>query len=204
MKRRKKRVRLLLLFIFICLICVCAFLAYNKLFYKDSKPVNDIKGYNYTIKKRDSKLMNENYELLKEVLLKKEIDYEKYAEYLSKLFVIDLYTINNKTNKYDVGGSEYVYPDNVNSYKLKVQDTLYKYLEDKSDRKQKLPVVSKIKLDSLEETSYEFNDKEYDAYEATLSWKYTNDLGYDDNATLILMKKDKHLYVVEFTPEVES
>ena len=36
--------------------------------------------------------------------------------------------MNNKINKYDIGGIEYVYPSGVDNYKLKLTDTLYKYL----------------------------------------------------------------------------
>lgn len=203
--RRKKRVRRLLVrLIIIVLLGIGIFVIYKKLWSSKNKTVDDISGFSYTIENRDTKLMKDNFDLLKDVLNEKKIDYEKYAEYLAKLFVIDLYTLDNKDNKYDIGGVEYIYPDKVTLYKTKVQDTLYKYLEDKSFRKEKLPIVASIEMGSLEETTYEFNDNVYDAYEVTMTWEYNHDDGYDNEATIILMKDEKHLYVVEFIPEVEA
>ena len=206
MKRRKKKrvVNFFKIIVTIVIVGVIIFIFYTKYPFKNNHKVDDIRGYHYVIENRDSKLMKDNFALLKDVLLSQEIDYEKYAEYLSKLFVIDLYTLSNKNNKYDIGGTEYVYPDNVNSYKLKAQDTLYKYLENKDERKQNLPTVSEISLDSIEETTYKYKDKEYAAYRITLSWEYTKDYGYDTQADLVIMKDNKFLYVVEFNTEVES
>ena len=142
-RRKKKRVvNFFKIIVTIVIVGVIIFIFYTKYPFKNNHKVDDIRGYHYAIENRDSKLMKDNFALLKDVLLSQEIDYEKYAEYLSKLFVIDLYTLSNKNNKYDIGGTEYVYPDNVNSYKLKAQDTLYKYLENKDERKQNLPTVS--------------------------------------------------------------
>ncbi|MBR4230998.1 MAG: hypothetical protein IKR74_02450 [Bacilli bacterium] len=204
-RRKKKRVvNFFKIIVTIVIVGVIIFIFYTKYPFKNNHKVDDIRGYHYAIENRDSKLMKDNFALLKDVLLSQEIDYEKYAEYLSKLFVIDLYTLSNKNNKYDIGGTEYVYPDNVNSYKLKAQDTLYKYLENKDERKQNLPTVSEISLDSIEETTYKYKDKEYAAYRITLSWKYTKDYGYDTQADLVIMKDNKFLYVVEFNTEVES
>ncbi len=203
--KRKKRVRALLIKIMIIvLLGIGIFVVYKKLWSSKSQKVDDINGYSYTIEKRDTKLMKENFDLLKEVLQNKNVDYEKYAEYLAKLFVIDLYTIDNKDNKYDVGGSEYIYPEKVANYKSKVQDTLYKYLEDKSVRKQQLPEVSSIEMVSIEETTYDYNEESYDAYEIVLTWEYVEEEDYDSEASIIVMKDDKYLYIVEFTPEVES
>ena len=42
------------------------------------------------------------------------------------------------------------------------------------------------------------NEEEVPSYVVTLNWDYENDLGYDKNATITLVKKDKKLYVVEY------
>lgn len=204
-KRKKKRVAGLFKTLATLLIVGgVVYFAYIKAPVKKSSSVDSIKGYNYIIEKRDSKLMKDTFGTLKDVLMSKNIDFDKYAEYLGKLFIIDLYTLSNKENKYDVGGTEYIYPSNVDNYKLRVQDTLYKYLENKDGRKQNLPTVSSINLDSLEPTTYKYQDKEYEAYELIYSWEYSKDYGYDTNGKIIIMKDDIFLYVVEFTNEVES
>ena len=204
-RRKKKRAASFLKFVLTIIIVVfVVYFVYKKIPFKTNRTMDIIEGYNYAIENRDSTIMKENFESLKEVLSSSEIDYEKYAELISKLFIIDLYTLSNKENKYDIGGFEYVYPENVSNYKLKVQDTLYKYIESKDKRKQKLPTVSSIKLEDIKQATYEYQEKEYEAYDLTLSWEYKEDYGYDTKANLILMKDNNFLYVVEFSTEVES
>lgn len=175
---------------------------------KETKAVEKIKGYDYTLEKRDTKLFKDNFYKLKEVLSEKDVDYKKYAEYLSKLYIIDLYTITNKNSKYDVGGSEYVLESARENYELKVRDTMYKYVEDKSNnRTQNLPEVSSIKLKNIKESEFELgksdeskeskSGEKFDSYEVELTFDYKEDLGYDTKATVILIKQDNKLYVVE-------
>ena len=115
------------------------------------------------------------------------------------MFLIDLYNLSGKKNMYDVGGVEFVYPDNVDNYKLNVTNTLYKYMIDNSDgkREQVLPTVSGVNVTSDEETTFKIKDEEYDGYKLNLEISYVEDLGYDKVVELILVRKDKYLYVVE-------
>jgi len=202
-KRRKKGVIILLV-----ILAVLALLLYLFLFKgtTKSKVIDEIKEYGYTLDDRDTELMKANFEGLKEELLKEEINYEKYGEYLSKLFIVDLYTMNNKLNKYDVGGVEYIYPEHRDNFKLKVEDTLYKYLEDLSTRKKRseTPEVKSIKIESITEASYLFNKKEYDAYEVEVNWDYVKDYGYDESGKIILIRIKDKLYIAEYTPEEVS
>ena len=203
-KRRKKKAIITLFFIIIMFSVILYFLLF-KLKSKDSIAIAEIKNYGYTLEKRDTKLMQDTFYSLNEVLEKSEIDYEKYAEYLSKLFIIDLYTLNNKNSKYDVGGVEYIYSSHRDNYQLKVQDTLYKYLEEKSVRKQKLPIVSEINVSNIENSeTYTANEVKYEAYSLNVKWQYEKDLGYDNAGNIILIKVDNMLYIAEFTPEVDE
>lgn len=207
MTRKKQRRRRLMLLISVLFLIVCGALYF--FIFKYGKNANyrvldKIEGYGYTLEQRDTDLMRSEFKILKEQLVKTDIDYEKYAESLAKLYVIDLYTIKNKSNKYDVGGNQYVYPDHKSSYEAKVQDTIYKYVQDKSSRKQKLPEVSSIKVEDIKETKFKYNNTEYDAYEIDASWKYKKDLGYDDNAKIVVVKIDKKLYIASLsTKEAE-
>lgn len=160
--------------------------------------VDTIKGYGYTLEKRDTELFKEKFKNLKKVLSKKDVDFEEYAKDLSMLYIIDLYTINNKDNKYDIGGSEYILDSARENYELKVKDTLYKYVEEKTKkRKQELPEVSEILVEDIKETTYELNDKEYEAYEVSLTFEYAKDLEYDEEAVIVLIKDNDKLYIVE-------
>ena len=166
---------------------------------KITKKLDSIKGFDYVLEDRDTELYKDEFKSLKTNLESKSIDYKEYAKSIAKMFIIDLYTINNKVNKYDVGGLEFVHPDALENYELNVKDTLYKYVDDNSygDREQELPEVSSIKVDNIKESTYKIGENEIDSYELSLSWDYVKDLEYDSKATIIIVKKDKYLYIVE-------
>lgn len=162
--------------------------------------LESIEKYGYSLHERDSVVMKETYEKLKEILNKDDIDYEEYAKCLAKLFVIDLWTMNNKTNKYDVGGIEYIYPDNVANYKINVENTVYKNIENNVDgkRKQELPAVKSITNIEVHNDKFEIGDEETNSYVVSLMWDYDKDLEYENSATITMIKKDDKLYIVEY------
>lgn len=166
---------------------------------KEVKQSLTIKGFNYILYEDDLDIYKSEFKLLKKNLENKEIDYEEYAKSISKMFIISLYSLDTKDNMYDVGGVEFIYPDYVENYKLNVQNTLYKYMKDNSDNKrnQILPIVSKVTVDSIEPTKFTFNDKSYDGYKIKSKIEYVEDLGYDKEAEIILVRDDKYLYIVE-------
>lgn len=169
---------------------------------KDDKPIvtnkDTIKGYDYTLKSNATKLYEDEFKVLK-ANLEGDINYDEYAVSVAKLFVIDLYTINNKINKYDTGGTSFVYPDGRDNYKLNVQDTIYKYVEDNTNgkRTQSLPEVSSVTVKGINKDTYKVGDNSFEAYKINLEWSYVQDLGYDKTGEIILIKKDKNIYVVE-------
>ena len=202
---KKKYKRLLIIFIIITLLAIIFFGIY-KILLNDTEEetvnvVDSISKYGYTLDDRDTELMKKTYEELKNTLNSKEIDYKTYAENLAKLFVIDLFTMNNKINKYDVGSTEYVYPESIDNFKLNVEDTIYKHIENNSSgkRKQVLPEVSNINIINTEESEYTIGESNtYKSFIVNLSWQYVSDLGYDDNASITLINLDDKLYVVEY------
>lgn len=169
---------------------------------KDDKPIvtnkDTIKGYDYTLKSNATKLYEDEFKALK-ANLEGDINYDEYAVSVAKLFVIDLYNINNKVNKYDTGGASFVYPDGRDNYKLNVQDTIYKYVEDNTNgkRTQNLPEVSSVIVKDSKKDTYKIGDNSFEAYKINLEWSYVQDLGYDKTGEIILIKKDKNIYVVE-------
>lgn len=169
---------------------------------KDDKPIvtnkDTIKGYDYTLKSNATKLYEDEFKALK-ANLEGDINYDEYAVSIAKLFVIDLYTINNKINKYDTGGASFVYLEGRDNYKLNVQDTIYKYVEDNTNgkRTQNLPEVSSVIVKDSKKDTYKIGDNSFEAYKINLEWSYVQDLGYDKTGEIILIKKDKNIYVVE-------
>ena len=117
------------------------------------------------------------------------------------MFIIDLYTIKNKINKYDVGGIDFIYKSAKENYITNVTDTLYKYVEDdtKGEREQQLPAVKSIEIESFKKGKFKVNSekKEYESYNVKLNWTYSIDLGYDKTGEVIIINKDNKLYVVE-------
>ena len=206
--------RKIVLWVIIILIIAAGALIAFKIFYKSETPkkvattIDSIDGYDYKLEDRDTKLYEEEFKTLKQNLESDDIDYKEYAESVAKMFIIDLYTIDNKVNKYDVGGVEFVHSKALSNYELNVENTIYKYVADNSynDRDQQLPEVSDITIDNVEETTYEitcFDDEEdcenqeLDAYEITLSWDYKEDLDYDSKAVVIVVREDNLMVVVE-------
>ena len=201
----KKKYKVILIIIIILIVLLAASLVAVKLLSKSDnkdavKVVDSIDEFGYTLDDRDTELMKNTYNELKNVLSADEINYEEYAKKLSELFVIDLFTMDNKVNRYDVGSTEYVYPDNVDNFKTNVEDTIYKSMENNSDgkRRQDLPEVSSITNSSVEGSTFLFGEDEYDSYVVSITWDYVDDLGYDDNATITLIELDNKLYVVEY------
>lgn len=201
----KKKYKILLIVIIVLIIVIIAAIVAFK-FLKGSEPaepvkvVDSIDNFDYTLDDRDTELMKNTYNELKTVLSSDEIDYEKYAEILSKLFVIDLFTMDNKVNRYDVGSTEYVYPDSVDNFKTNVEDTIYKSMENNSDgkRRQDLPEVSSIDNTSVETSTFTIGEEEHESFVVNINWSYVSDLGYDDNATITLIELNEKLYVVEY------
>ena len=202
---KKKYKRILIIILIVVLLAIISFVIYKILLNNKTEEevvnvVDSISEYEYNLDDRDTELMKSTYEELKNILNSDEIDYELYASALAKLFVIDLFTMDNKINKYDVGSTEYVYPDALENFKLNVEDTLYKHMENNSSgkRKQDLPEVSSIDVLSTETGEYTIGENSFDSYIVNLSWQYVSDLGYDNNALITLINLDNKLYVVEY------
>ena len=202
---KKKYKRILIIILIVVLLAIISFVIYKILLNNKTEEevvnvVDSISEYGYNLDDRDTELMKSVYEELKNILNSDEIDYELYASALARLFVIDLFTMDNKINKYDGGGSEYVYPDALENFKLNVEDTLYKHMENNSSgkRKQDLPEVSSIEVLSNETDEYTIGENSFDSYIVNLSWQYVSDLGYDNNALITLINLDNKLYVVEY------
>lgn len=167
-----------------------------------AKVVDTIDSFGYTLSDRDTELMKETYNELKSILKEDNIDYDKYATTIAKLFVIDLFTMTNKINKYDVGSTQYIYPDSLESFKLNVEDTLYKIMEDNTDgkRHQVLPEVKSILSTDITTDTFILGEEECDSWIVNIAWDYASDLGYDNEAVITLIEKDSKVYIVEYTP----
>lgn len=166
---------------------------------EDTTAILTIENYEYTMNEdRETLLYKSEFNNLKSNLESNEIDLKNYATSIAKLYIIDLYTLNSKSNKYDITSKQYVHFNARENYNLKVSETLYKFIEDNSGgRDQELPEVSEVIVKSIEETIYIIDSTEYLGYIINIEWLYTKDLGYDTSALLTLVNDNGVISVVE-------
>ena len=155
---------------------------------------------------------------LKDILSKDKVDKEKYAKQISKMFIYDFYSLDDKLAKTDVGGLDFVYPTVLENFMLNAESTYYKYLESNvyKNRKQKLPVVTNIKIEDITQEEFEYtkiidnvdkskveeeNELDEKAYIVDITWDYTSPSfdDYQKEATLTIVHKGKKLYIAELT-----
>lgn len=169
------------------------------------KKLDEIKGFSYYLYDNSTDLYKELFNELKTVLEADTIDEEKYAELVSKMFVEEFYTLNNKITNQDVGGLDFVHSSVKENLKLKASNTIYKYIESNvyGDREQQLPEVSEFVSADVTTSKYTYTDKESKvtisddkSYVVKLTWKYKEDLGYQTSATIRLVHENKVLSIV--------
>lgn len=167
-----------------------------------SKVENNIPDYEYYINDNASTYYKDEFAKLKEILEADEIDDNAYITQLAKVFVIDLLSLNNKINKYEVTSSQYFNATKKDMFINKVVDNFYDYIEDNAynDRKQLLPEVSEVIMNELKTTTYKMGEESVPAYEISADVTYVSDLGYDKKVDVILTKEDNKYSVVAYNP----
>ena len=195
--------KFILIILFMILIYSVGGIYYIEYVYKDNnepvvKNLAEIEGYTYSLKSNASKLYKDEFNILKDNL-ENNYNEEEYIKSISKLYIIDLYSLKNKLNKYDIN-VDFIYPDIVSNYRLNIENTLYKYLENNSDgnRNQELPVVSNVIIDEILDEKYSLNKENVPCKKVKVTIEYENDLGYDKSGTITLVKQDKYYYIVEY------
>lgn len=170
-------------------------------FFKGSerKKLDSIELYGYTLSKNDTEIYKTYFKELSKVLNEKTIDYTEYAKLISKLFVIDLYTLDNKLASTDIGGLEFLHKDLKDNFKENMGSTLYNFVESNIDgkRTQELPIVKDVNVSDVFETKYTYNKTEYDAYIVSTDITYEKDLGYPKSMKLTIIKDNNILYIVK-------
>lgn len=205
MKLKKKVKVILLSIIILVVIAVAGIIIYktidNKPAVKETKVLKTIDAYGYELKDNKSKQYKELFKELEEILLESEVDEEAYVKKLAQLFVYDFYSLSDKTAKTDVGGVDFVQASALENFLINAEDTYYKYVESNlyGDRKQELPTVNEITIESITPTEYVYNNQKASAYEVKLNWTYTEDKysDYQSSATLTFVKEDIKYYLVE-------
>ncbi len=202
----KKKFKIFLIVLLIIAVGVLAFLGYKKFFgtptVKEAKVLNTIKEYDYVLKDNKSKKYQSLFKELAKILEEKEVDYEKYASKLAEMFIVDFYSLDDKTAKTDVGGVDIVHPTALNNFLENAENTYYKYVESNiyNNRTQSLPEVDTVTVESVEQTTFTYGETiDEEAYSVKVTWTYTDEAfsDYQKEATLIFVHDGKKLYLVE-------
>ena len=166
---------------------------------EENKQLDYLELYNYSLNEDDTDAYKTEFDNLRKVLNEEEVNYEEYASSISKLFIIDLYTIINKKGSTDIGGTEFIHNDLVDNFIENMGSSLYKNVQTNinGDRTQKLPEVSSVEVTEIKETVYKYNNEEYEGYTVNLTWTYVEDLGYQSSIKLTLIKSNNRLYIVK-------
>ena len=166
---------------------------------KEVKKVDVIDKYGYYLEEDATDYYKSLYKELKDITNKDEVDYEEYAKIVAKLFVTDVFTLDNKVTSSDIGGLQFIYPDFREDF-IKINQTgLYSNILSNiyNDRVQELPIVNEVNIDLVKETTFNYNNKEYKGYLVEVSISYEKDLSYPTTYKLTIIKEDKYLYVAK-------
>lgn len=205
MSKRKNKSDTLKIIVFVMIgVLLFGFLGYrvyNDFFNKPDakKEIESIGLYGYSLHDRDSSAYKDTFKELNKALSTNNIDYKNYATLVSKLFIMDLFTLDNKLGSTDIGGLQFIHKDLKENFKENMGDTIYKYVEINIDgkRTQELPVVKEVTVSDVLETKYTYNNKDYPAYVVTANWEYEKDLGYQKSMKITFIKDKNILYIVK-------
>jgi len=200
--KKKVTIFVVILVVIVIAICLAIFLA------KGSKETNTIKvesvdsieGYDYTLDNNETKYYQELFKELKEVLEADDVDQNKYAELVVKLFIADFYNLDNKISKNDIGGTQFVYNDFRSDFEKLASSSMYKSIESNLDgkREQELPEVVKVSVEKVEGEPFKYGDNTDDeAYTINFDIEYKDDLGYQTSGTITLIHNDKKLEIAQ-------
>ena len=200
----KKKVKVILVIAIILIVAGLGFIAYESIKPKEVKKAtveNEIKEYGYTLKSTRNDRYKKEFQKLKDILDKKNVDEEEYLKQISKVFIMDFYTLDDKLANTDVGGIDFVHTNAKTNFLEKSEDTVYKFVKNDiyGNRNQDLPEVTDITVDNIDSIEYtigtDFTDDS--AYQVEVSIKYKEDMNYPTKATLTFVHEDNKLSLVE-------
>lgn len=206
MKLKKKVKKTLLIVLVVLALAGGSFFIYKNLTPttkpKEVKVLKSIKDYGYDLKDNKSKEYKTKFDELIKILTADEVVEDSYAEKITEMFILDFYTLEDKTAKTDIGGVDFVHPTILSNFLENAENTYYKYLESNvyNTRKQKLPKVDAITINAKETISYAYNDTvDEKAIRVNASWTYTDEdfSDYQKQASLTFVHDGKKLYLVE-------
>ena len=209
-KKVKRRPKKKVIVIFVLLVLVIGgFITYKCLKTDENveeiKVVSKIDDYGYSLKENKSKKYKALFSKLKDTLSKKNVDEKEYAKLITKMFIIDFYSLGDRTAKTDVGGVDFVHEQALENFILNAEDTIYKYVESNvySQRKQELPIVDKVKIKGVNNDEFAYLEAvDENAFIVEASWTYEDETigeDYQNSGTFTFVHDGKKLCLVELS-----
>ena len=162
--------------------------------------VAEIDNYQYKMESNTTRIYKKYFKELEHELEDNKIDEENYASLVSKLFVIDYYTLNNKITNKNIGGVQFIHSNLRSSFIEKASNTMYKYIKSNlyGNRKQKLPEVNDVEIKSIKQINYKNNNyQDKSGYQVEVNINYVTDYDYPKEVTLTLIHEENKLVIVE-------
>lgn len=201
MKNKIKWILPFLLIILFILLFFCLKDIYNSLKQDNTvKTLDSIENYNYTLNENDSSYFKELFKELKDNLEGDEIDEEEYASSVSKLMIVDFYSLKYAVSKSDIGGLQFVYDKYRDSFSMKAKDTIYAYVESNiyGKRAQNLPDVKNVEITNISKKEYTGkNEQDDEAYYVDVEITYEEDMDYPTECSLIWIHHNEKLELVQ-------
>ena len=204
-RKMKKGTKAFIILFILAILGVGGYFGYKHFFNQkptEVKVVGNIDKYGYTLKDTQPAAYKKMFDELKDILLADNIDEEKYAKQISRMFIYDFYSLDYKKAKTDVGGVEFVHPAILDNFLFNAEDTYYKYVESNiyGNRNQSLPTVKDIEITNVTKDIFAYGDKtDEEAYIVEATWDYTESefSKYQTNAKLIFIHDGDKLCLVE-------
>ena len=166
------------------------------------KEISSIKGYGYTLRADATDYYKSLFKKLDKVLKEKDVDMDEYASLVSQMFVADFFNLDNKISKNDVGGKQFVYTDYQGDFEKYAKDSIYKSVQNNvyGNRKQELPIVSKVTVSKKDSESFKYGDNtDSEAYVFEFEVQYKKNLDYQESGKLVLIHNDKKIEVASMS-----
>lgn len=162
--------------------------------------ISEIGDYHYTLESNTTRIYKKYYKELEKELEDNRIDEENYASLISKLFVIDYYTLINKITNKNIGGIEFIHSNLKDRFIKKSSETIYKYVKNNlyGNRKQKLPEVNEVEIEKISQLKYQKDSYEDDsAYQVEVKVGYVKDYDYPKKVILTIIHEENKLAIIE-------
>jgi len=195
--KKQKRNKILVVVVFVVIIFIIVTNLNNE--QEEITVVSSINDYNYNLESNETRIYKKYFNELEQELSDNKIDEEKYAILVSKLFLIDFYTLNNKVTNQDVGGLQFISDKIKDSFYDKAINTMYKYVKSNiyGNRYQKLPEVKDIEIEEIRTIVYKVKEiEDNNAYQVKTKINYKKDLDYQEEVILTLVHEDNKLNII--------